>query len=130
MPLELTPKQPPYYETVDGPAPSGTLYYEALLSQTGTNPPVATVLQNTLGETLTWSRSGAGFYKATAGTAIFPVAKTTIIGTCATLGATLNAANDENGEPSDRIYVGTNHHDGTQSDDLLYISPIRITVYP
>lgn len=36
--------------------------YRALLTQSGTNAPVATVLENTLGFTPTWVRSGAGFY--------------------------------------------------------------------
>lgn len=39
--------------------------YTALLSQSGTNAPVATVLQNTLGGTVVWSRNGAGDYLAT-----------------------------------------------------------------
>lgn len=38
--------------------------YSALLAQTGTDDPVATVLENTIG-TITWSRGGAGFYEAT-----------------------------------------------------------------
>jgi hypothetical protein len=36
--------------------------YTALLSQTGTNPPVATVLENTLGVNLTFSYLAAGVY--------------------------------------------------------------------
>lgn len=39
--------------------------YTALLSQTGTSAPVATVLQNTLGYTITWSRSSTGIYIGT-----------------------------------------------------------------
>ena len=36
--------------------------YRALLTQSGTNAPVATVLENTLGFTPTWDRSGPGLY--------------------------------------------------------------------
>ena len=39
--------------------------YTALLTQSGTNAPVATVLENTLGGTVVWSRSSAGLYTAT-----------------------------------------------------------------
>ena len=40
--------------------------YTALLSQTGTDAPVATVLENTLGYDIVWSRLNAGGYLATA----------------------------------------------------------------
>lgn len=39
--------------------------YTALLSQTGTDAPVATVLQNTLGGTVVWTRDDVGIYTAT-----------------------------------------------------------------
>ena len=38
--------------------------YVALLTQTGTNPPVATVLENTIGN-IVWSYDGIGRYTAT-----------------------------------------------------------------
>ena len=49
--------------------------YTALLSQTGTNAPTATVLENTLGGTVVWGRSNAGFYTGTL-TNAFPSGKT------------------------------------------------------
>jgi hypothetical protein len=39
--------------------------YTALLSQSGTNAPVAVVLENTLGFTPVWSRTGIGTYHLT-----------------------------------------------------------------
>ena len=36
--------------------------YTALLTQTGANAPTATVLENTLGQTVTWIRTGVGSY--------------------------------------------------------------------
>ena len=39
--------------------------YVALLTQTGTNAPVATVLENTLGGTVVWSRNTFGNYSGT-----------------------------------------------------------------
>lgn len=38
--------------------------YTALLSQSGTNDPVATVLENTLGQTITWSYNNVGSYNS------------------------------------------------------------------
>ena len=39
--------------------------YKALLTQSGTSAPVATVLENTLGGTVVWSYSGPGQYTGT-----------------------------------------------------------------
>lgn len=44
---------------------SSYLVYTALLSQSGTSAPVATVLENTLGGTVVWGYSGVGTYTAT-----------------------------------------------------------------
>jgi hypothetical protein len=44
---------------------AGYLVYTALLTQSGTDAPVATVLENTLGGTVVWARSGVGTYSAT-----------------------------------------------------------------
>ncbi len=38
--------------------------YTALLSQSGTDAPVANVLENTLGSEVVWTRSGVGAYEA------------------------------------------------------------------
>jgi hypothetical protein len=44
---------------------SSYLSYVALLTQTGTSAPVATVLANTLGGTVVWTRDSAGNYTGT-----------------------------------------------------------------
>lgn len=41
------------------------LVYTALLTQSGTDAPVATVLENTTGGTIVWTRDSAGFYFGT-----------------------------------------------------------------
>ena len=46
-------------------ATTGYKVYTALLTQTGTSAPVATVLENTLGGTIVWGRSVTGVYSAT-----------------------------------------------------------------
>lgn len=43
----------------------GIKVYRALLTQSGTDAPTATVLENTLGGTLVWTRDGAGTYLGT-----------------------------------------------------------------
>ena len=59
----------------DGSLSVGYKVYTALLSQTSTNAPVATVLENTLGGTLVWSRVNTGEYRATL-SGVFTVNKT------------------------------------------------------
>lgn len=54
----------------------GYKIYTALLTQTGTDAPVATVLENTLG-TVTWGREDAGLYYGTFSTS-FDTSKTYI----------------------------------------------------
>lgn len=50
------------YEVAGG---SSYLVYTALLTQTGTDAPVATVLENTLGGTVVWTYDDVGFFIAT-----------------------------------------------------------------
>ena len=47
------------------PGGSSYLVYTALMSQTGAGAPVATVLQNTLGGTVVWTRQDVGDYRGT-----------------------------------------------------------------
>ena len=58
----------------------GYTVYTALLTQAGTAAPVATILQNTTGGTLVWTRQSAGNYTVTASTALFTVNKTIVFG--------------------------------------------------
>ena len=57
--------------------PAGTKIYMALLTQSGTDAPVATVLQNTLGGTVAFTYSGEGDYSGTLAGA-FLAAKTVV----------------------------------------------------
>ena len=52
--------------------------YTALLTQVGTNAPTATVLENTLGDTVVWTRTSAGSYVGTLSGA-FVTGKTVIL---------------------------------------------------
>lgn len=99
--------------------------YTALLSQTGENAPVATVLENTLGGEPVWSRLQAGYYQGTL-TGEFLAGKTIV---------TMNVARDPTvtnmatvaRDSDDAVSVSTNG-----SDDILssLIDAIEIRVYP
>jgi len=66
------------YQKVNLPSLLGYNVYSALLTQTGTNAPVPTVLQNTLGGSIVWARSSQGIFTGTlAGT--FTVGKTLFV---------------------------------------------------
>ena len=57
----------------------GYTVYTALLTQAGAaNPPVATILQNTTGGTITWTRTAPGAYTATIATSLFTLNKTMV----------------------------------------------------
>ena len=59
---------------------AGYKVYTALLTQAGATAPVATILQNTTGGTLTWTRQSAGNYTITASSALFTANKTIVFG--------------------------------------------------
>ncbi len=103
------------------------LKYVALLNQTGTDDPIATELQNTLGENITWTRTAQGIYRGVPSGNSFTNNKTTIfLGTQATnLG--MNKATIASAALC-RISMGD--ITGTLQDDLLANTPIEITVYP
>ena len=52
--------------------------YRALITQTGTDAPVATVLANNTGKTMTWAYSAVGIYTLTAGAVAFTANKTAV----------------------------------------------------
>lgn len=98
--------------------------YTALLTQTGTNAPVATVLENTLGGTVVWSYNLGGSYTATLNGA-FTVNKTVIyIGTPAVSTTTYFGI--------DGAAMGLNSFvlEASSGDDQLLNTPIEIRVYP
>lgn len=100
--------------------------YVALLEQTGTNAPVATELENSLG-TVTFSYSGNGVYEAiTSG--LFTDMKTFVLTSQGDIGsATFFSAfrRDNN-----TVRIETYDQSGTAADDLLIRSHIEIRVYP
>jgi hypothetical protein len=97
--------------------------YTALLTQSGTNAPVATVLENTLGN-IVWIRDGEGVYQGELAGAFSENKTFTIITNCG--GQETNYyINDNNIN-----YVGIATSDGVEyTDELLFKTPIEIRVY-
>ena len=100
----------------------GYTVYTALITQTGTDAPVATVLQNTTSGTFTYARTGGGDYTVTVSGDLFTVNKTIVF---------LNGGSSENnhdiawGRASDTV-INLNTHN---SDGKFTAGSIEIRVY-
>jgi hypothetical protein len=108
---------------------NGVKKYVALLSQSGTDAPVATVLENTLGGTVVWTRSGPGDYNATlVGT--FTENKTWATVSGVGTGGSDPATAMWNYASADLMELYTKLVD-TQADDVLvFPTAVEIRVYP
>jgi hypothetical protein len=99
--------------------------YVALLTQTGSSAPVATVLENTLGGTVVWTRSTAGVYAGTLSSA-FTLNKTFVV-----TSQSVASYEDQIGASrfdSDIIAV-TSWFGSTPFDDRIQSTSIEIRVY-
>jgi len=103
--------------------------YTALLTQSGTNPPVAIVLENTLGGTPVWTRDSAGNYNATL-SGVFTENKTFVT-------YTHDGNNGSTGFPGgarwddDTVWLTFNDKDGVYIDiGSSAIDSVEIRVYP
>jgi hypothetical protein len=118
-------------ETVGG-GPS-YLVYTALLTQSGTSAPVATVLENTLGGNPVWARGGQGSFNITLSGA-FPIGKTIIFLTIRGDDADgrIIAEINYNSSPNanQRGFVFKNASTNLNADGIGTLSSIEIRVYP
>ena len=123
-----------FVENLIATSPSGQSYkvYTALLTQTGTNDPVATVLENTIGN-IVWTRIEAGFYIATLNGA-FTAGKTFLDGivvygassaTTNIVGGNLTVGSIDFVVMITKIISGSN----INQDSVLNNTPIEIRVY-
>lgn len=106
------------------------LKYVALISQTGTGNPVATVLENTLGGTVVWTRQSVGSYVGTLNGA-FKLNKTWCIsGINVTTGSTYHKLPIINQVDVNRIIIEQRDTSasGTLSDSMS--THIEVRVYP
>jgi len=93
--------------------------YVALLSQSGTNAPTATVLENTLGGTVVWTRNSTGLYTGTLA-GVFTANKTWTSITSTATGTVTGAVSTS----VDTVTVAT-----SSLDSALTNSAIEIRVY-
>ena len=93
--------------------------YTALLTQSGTNAPVATVLENTLGGDVVWTRGAVGYYIATS-VGLFTNNKTSVQH-C--LNRTTNSANFLAFFVSDSDTIEMN-----STDDLTVVKEAEMTI--
>ena len=102
--------------------------YTALLTQTGTNAPTATVLENTLGGTIVWSRNGLGAYSGTL-SGVFTTNKTYV---SVEIGELLTGYGDNvtiYKQSTINEVALTTIKTNTNSDGVLKNSPLEIRVY-
>lgn len=102
--------------------------YTALISQSGTNAPVATILQNTLGGTLVWSYVDTGTYFAT-------LANTFLSGKTWMMITTGGSLNTDFGiiiyrNTDSQLELDTFDNFGSSANGVLLNNSIEIRVYP
>jgi hypothetical protein len=103
----------------------GAKKYVALLTQTGTSAPTATVLDNTLGGTLVWSYDGVGSYIGTL-TGAFTSNKTAVLISGVYKGSVSGLRKTDNTVQITTTATSTN----TEANALLDSTTIEIKVYP
>ena len=123
--------------TINSIAPLITQYnlgytvYTALLTQAGTAAPVATVLQNTTGGTITWTRNSIGRYLATISGATYTANKTAILltsgSTSATDGRFLKV--EDSGNTTVQALYNFDTSANTSQDGVVTGSMIEIRIY-
>ena len=100
----------------------GYKVYTALLTQAGVvNPPVATIMQNTTGGTIAWTRTDIGAYTATIEDSFFTLNKTMVF---INGGSATATANIEWASPTTTTVTID-----TSFDSLLTAASIEIRVY-
>lgn len=109
--------------------PEGTKMYLALLTQSGTDAPVATVLVNTLGGTLVWSRVNAGNYEGTL-SGVFLETKTVILTPSIFNFLDSNSAGYGLARSTNNVVVLASYDGGSGADDILVNAPVQILVLP
>lgn len=101
--------------------------YTALLSQTGTSAPTATVLENTLGGTIIWTRTGIGTYVGTL-SGVFTANKTAVFFTKTAMGGAQHTSSAYS--PTTSTVIIINSSPGGDADIAGDNSAIEIRVYP
>lgn len=103
--------------------------WRGLISQAGTSDPTAIELENTLGGSISFSRSSAGVY-AINGTGLFTTNKTFVTPKWDTLRQGSNYATMSVTLANINQLSLNSYLNGTAADDLLSNHPVEIIVYP
>lgn len=101
--------------------------YTAILTQTSTNAPVATVLENTLGGTVVWSYNSVGFYTATLVSA-FTTNKTQVFMSNAVRSALTGILATQHAFASEDAINFENRNDGVDTEWSALALPIEIEI--
>ena len=123
--------------TINSIAPLITQYnlgytvYTALLTQAGTAAPVATVLQNTTGGTITWTRNSIGRYLATISGATYTANKTAILLTSGSASATDGRflKVEDSGNTTVQAFYNFDTSANTAQDGIVTGAMIEIRIY-
>jgi hypothetical protein len=121
----VSPNQVPTLGQVQAIAGRPYKVYTALLTQTGTNAPVATVLENTLGGTVTFERAGVGNYNAVSVGNLFTLDKTVVFNSSGQFVGTYNFYPTN----TSRIALNNVNVSGVVADSLMQKLSIEIRVY-
>jgi len=122
-------------QTIDFPAETGTLAlsrytsYVATLTQSGTNAPVATVLENTTGQTITWAYGLDGYYIGSYSSTFDPQKTIVLTGSSPYFyqGIVVGAAV---GSTNDIIILSTKNGSSNYVNGALLNTAIEIRIYP
>lgn len=120
---------------VQGITNSGTYnsikVYTATLTQSGVAAPVATVLENTTGATITWTRNAVGDYLGTASSSVFTASKTAIHVSGANFGDPFSTINSGRVGAS-QVRITTTDEFGFVDELLSTSTPgsVSIRIYP
>jgi hypothetical protein len=102
--------------------------YTALLNQTSTDAPISTILENTLGGTVVWSRYATGSFKATL-SGVFTLNKTwVVIGNSRDLTGNIRASLSATNS-NDLFVTSLDQSTDANIDGVMQICSIEIRVY-
>ena len=120
-----------FWSLVTSSAPAGNVAvktYRALVTQSSTSAPTATVLENSLGGTVVWARGSTGTYTATLAAA-FTADKTFVMSSGST-GAITAVKDVVTARTSADVITVNTGAAGTAADGILSAYAIEILVYP
>mgnify|MGYP003628645901 CR=1 FL=1 len=109
----------------------GYTVYTALITQTGADAPVATVLQNTTGGTIVWTRNSTGRYLATISGATYTANKTAILLTSGSASATDGRflKVEDSGNTTVQAFYNFDTSANTAQDGIVTGAMIEIRIY-